>query len=85
MEYDPAVPNDYEQIKRSDPSMRSDLDGDPKPSGVADSKIGSKLLKKMGWTEGQGLGKQSQGQTEPLVARKVGQRQAVVEFAKKLE
>lgn len=31
---------------------------------------GSTLLKRMGWTEGQGLGRQADGKLEPVQARK---------------
>ena len=34
------------------------------------SAFGEKMLKKMGWTEGEGLGKTKKGKTEPLQIRK---------------
>ena len=34
------------------------------------SDFGEKIMKKMGWTEGEGLGKTSKGQTEPIQVRK---------------
>ncbi len=44
---------DFSSIKSIDPSVPSDS-------------IGSKLMKKHGWQEGQGLGKKLQGRADPL-------------------
>lgn len=85
-EYDPAFPNDYDEIKRkvrSNPDSELHADPIPKSAGVVDSQIGSKLLKKMGWTEGEGLGREGQGIKEPIIARKVNNGQAVLEIAQK--
>ena len=81
-EYDPAFPNDYDEIKRQ---MRASSHAEPNPksTAVVNSKIGSKLLKKMGWTEGEGLGREGQGIREPIIARKVNNGQAVLELAQK--
>jgi len=35
----------------------------PTKEGIGNENIGNKLLKKMGWTDGQGLGKANQGRT----------------------
>ena len=43
----------------------SDLKSAPK---VSDSNIGNKMLQKMGWKDGQGLGKKGQGRTEIIIA-----------------
>lgn len=36
---------------------------EPTKQGIGSDNIGNKLLKKMGWTDGQGLGKANQGRT----------------------
>merc|ERR1719421_2663265 len=41
----------------------------------------TKMLKKMGWKDGQGLGKDGQGITAPLMARKTDKNVAVIEQA----
>ena len=38
----------------------------PTKAGVPSENIGNKLLQKMGWSEGQGLGKANQGITNPV-------------------
>ena len=43
----------------------SDMKSAPK---VSDSNIGNKMLQKMGWKDGQGLGKKGQGRTEIIIA-----------------
>ena len=37
---------------------------EPTKEGIGNDNIGNKLLKKMGWTDGQGLGKTNQGRTQ---------------------
>ncbi|KAG6793456.1 hypothetical protein POTOM_002665 [Populus tomentosa] len=37
-----------------------------------------RMMKKMGWKEGQGLGKQEQGITTPLIAKKTNRRAGVI-------
>ena len=38
----------------------------PKEKKISSDNIGNKLLKNMGWKEGQGLGKDNKGIVEPL-------------------
>lgn len=39
---------------------------DPAKAGIGGDNIGNKLLQKMGWSHGQGLGKSNQGRTDPI-------------------
>ncbi|KAJ3065946.1 Angiogenic factor with G patch and FHA domains 1 [Quaeritorhiza haematococci] len=39
---------------------------DPKPKFIPSSNVGNRLLRKMGWTEGEGLGKRMDGTVEPI-------------------
>eukprot|EP01025_Chloroclados_australasicus_P006456 TRINITY_DN12082_c1_g2_i6.p2 TRINITY_DN12082_c1_g2~~TRINITY_DN12082_c1_g2_i6.p2 ORF type:complete len:257 (+),score=65.42 TRINITY_DN12082_c1_g2_i6:165-935(+) len=40
--------------------------------------LAQKLLEKMGWKEGQGLGKQQQGMATPLIAQKTDKRSGII-------
>lgn len=93
-EYDPARPNDYDALvkervrKRAEEEMekrqrleaekRQKLLEPPKPPEPVEEDFATKMLKKMGWKEGQGLGKDGQGIAQPLVARKTDVASAVI-------
>jgi len=46
---------------------------EPTKAGIGGDNIGNKLLQKMGWSHGQGLGKTNQGRTDPIEARRRNQ------------
>lgn len=52
------------------------------PPGAAEAKSGmglaARMMEKMGWKEGQGLGKLRQGMVTPLVAQKTDARSGVI-------
>ncbi len=83
-EYDPLYPNDYDELNRKEKDTKLNaFEVDVVGRTAVDGKIGEKLLKRMGWTEGAGLGKDEQGTTAPLVARRVhGTKTAVIEADK---
>ena len=84
-EYDPAKPNDYDEIckqrarkrteedlkKRQDDLVQRKAQADkPAEEPVVQSSFAMKMMKKMGWKEGSGLGKNEQGMAAPLIAQK---------------
>eukprot|EP00971_Amphidinium_carterae_P142045 2813382-Amphidinium_carterae.1 len=48
------------------------------PAPPKEDDFATKMMKKMGWKEGQGLGKESQGMTTPLIMQKTGAAQGQV-------
>merc|ERR1719171_751790 len=91
-EYNPMKPNDYEDILRRRARLRAEEEIRKKQqTEAARAKLGlqpgmekreptvaEKLMMKMGYAEGQGLGKDSQGLVNPLVMRKTGTASAVI-------
>jgi RNA-binding protein 5/10 len=58
------------QAKRKAPEApEKKIHGDGQSTFVASSSLGSNLLAKMGWTSGQGLGREGEGRVEPVEAR----------------
>ena len=43
---------------------------EPTKRGIGSDNIGNRLLKKMGWNDGQGLGKSNQGRTQIIEAER---------------
>lgn len=84
-EYDPNTPNDYEDLCRrrmrqkaeEEIAKRQQEDAErrraaqvAKPEAPRPDDFATKMLKKMGWKEGEGLGKEGQGMSAPLVMQK---------------
>jgi len=73
-EYDPARPNDYEEYvkeRSKRPTKSDEISSKIEAKAELTVGIGAKLLRKMGWKDGQGLGKEEQGIVTPLLAKKV--------------
>ena len=61
--YDPEIPNDYAALQQV--HMEGDRTEKKKPT-MASSMVGKDLLAKLGWQEGEGLGKRGQGIVRPI-------------------
>merc|ERR1719310_2193876 len=94
-EYDPAKPNDYDEFCRRRMRLKAEEELEKRrqealaraqktqaPPEPKEYDFATKMLKKMGWKEGSGLGKDGQGMTAPLMARKTDKNVAVIEQAK---
>jgi len=97
-EYDPAKPNDYDEFCRRRMRLKAEeelekrrheaLARHAKGQMAAEPKeddFATKMLKKMGWKEGSGLGKDGQGMSTPLVLKKTDQKQGVMVEGQKRE
>ncbi|XP_033173947.1 RNA-binding protein 5 isoform X1 [Drosophila mauritiana] len=71
-ESDPPPPNRsrerFEQEIKTLQSRQKDSFGATPATPISSSNVGSRLMQKMGWSEGQGLGKKNQGRTEIIEA-----------------
>lgn len=66
-EPDPPHPN---RLKEKYLKQKSVSYEEPTKEGIGSDNIGNKMLKAMGWSEGQGLGKSNQGRTEIVEAQR---------------
>lgn len=90
-EYDPAKPNDYdefvrrrmrlkaeEEMERRRQESQSRQQANKAPEQPKADDFATKMMKKMGWKEGSGLGKDGQGMAAPLVMKKTDARAGVI-------
>jgi len=91
-EYDPAKPNDYDEFcrrrmrqkaeeemerRRQEAAARTQAAAKP-PEQPKEDDFATRMMKKMGYKEGQGLGKDNQGMTAPLIMKKVDNATGVI-------
>ncbi|EEA07486.1 G-patch domain-containing protein [Cryptosporidium muris RN66] len=76
-EYDPTVPNIYDDIAQRSNEIKSSyiINNNNINSSMS---IGQKLMERMGWKQGQGLGKDEQGITVPLIAKKLNKQSGII-------
>ncbi|CAE8683760.1 unnamed protein product, partial [Polarella glacialis] len=97
-EYDPAKPNDYdefcrrrmrqkaeEEMERRRQEMVARQQERAKPPEPQEDDFATKMMKKMGWKDGTGLGKEGQGMATPLVMQKTDQRAGKIVEGQKRE
>jgi len=90
-EYDPAKPNDYDEFCRRRLRQKAEEEMErrrqeaiqrtqaaAKPPEPKEDDFATRMMKKMGWKEGQGLGSEGQGRTAPLIMKKVDHAAAVI-------
>lgn len=94
-EYDPAKPNDYDEFcrrrlrqkaeeemeRRRQETLARQSQATKAPEPPKEDDFATKMMKKMGWKDGAGLGKDLQGMSNPLVMKKTDQRTGVIEEA----
>lgn len=83
-EYDPAKPNDYDEFCRRRMRQKAEEEMEKRRQELIarqqaatkaqevpkEDDFATKMMKKMGWKEGTGLGKEAQGVVNPLVMKK---------------
>jgi len=97
-EYDPAKPNDYDEFCRRRMRQKAEeemerrrqeaLARQQQASKAAEPKeddFATKMMKKMGWKEGVGLGKDGQGMSTPLVMKKTDRAAGTIVEGQKRE
>lgn len=73
-ESDPPPPNrSRERFEQEIKTLQSrQKDGSAAPAmPISSSNVGSRLLQKMGWSEGQGLGRKNQGRTQIIEVSRI--------------
>eukprot|EP00439_Symbiodinium_sp_Y106_P023109 s6095_g2.t2 len=85
-EYDPAKPNDYDEFCRRRMRQKAEEEMEKRRQEAAarqqaskappakEEDFATKMMKKMGWKDGAGLGKEGQGMVNPLVMQKTDQK-----------
>lgn len=86
IEYDPAKPNDYDEFCRRRMRQKAEEEMEKRRQEAAarqqaskapqakEEDFATKMMKKMGWKDGAGLGKEGQGMVNPLVMQKTDQK-----------
>lgn len=97
-DYDPAKPNDYDEFCRRRMRIKAEEEMErrrqeilarqvvaEKPPEPKEDDFATRMMKKMGWKDGAGLGKEGQGMTNPLIMKKTDQRAGVITEGQKRE